>query len=132
MDAIVEHASGLRGSLTVPPDKAICHRAVLAASIAQGRTEMTPWPLADDCQRTLQVVRELGRDAVHAFAGDGIQCEIAALPESEIAHETARWHVPIPQIGLAEVRESYQIQSSSNRYFRMRFSNQSHRQYRRK
>src|SRR3989338_3417428 len=60
MDAIIQHASALRGSLTVPPDKAICHRAVLAASIAQGRTEITPWPSADDCQRTLQVVRELG------------------------------------------------------------------------
>ena len=60
MDAIIQHASRVRGSLTVPPDKAICHRAVLVASIAQGRTQLSPWPSADDCQRTLQLVRELG------------------------------------------------------------------------
>ncbi|MBI1992595.1 MAG: 3-phosphoshikimate 1-carboxyvinyltransferase, partial [Candidatus Omnitrophica bacterium] len=44
----------LRGTLSLPPDKAICHRAVLAAALGIGTTEIHPWPLADDCQRTLQ------------------------------------------------------------------------------
>jgi len=55
------HATGpLRGTVTVPADKAICHRAVLAAAIASGETTIEPWPSADDCQRTLAVVQALG------------------------------------------------------------------------
>ncbi|MBI3083925.1 MAG: 3-phosphoshikimate 1-carboxyvinyltransferase [Candidatus Omnitrophica bacterium] len=50
----------MRGTLSLPPDKAICHRAVLAAALGIGTTEIHPWPLADDCQRTLQLVADLG------------------------------------------------------------------------
>ncbi len=60
MDAIIAQASVLRGTLSVPPDKAISHRAVLLAALAEGPTRLTPWPAADDCQRTLQVVQGLG------------------------------------------------------------------------
>jgi len=60
MDAIIQPSSGLHGRLTVPPDKAVCHRAVLIGAVAQGRIEITPWPEADDCQQTLQLVRDVG------------------------------------------------------------------------
>ncbi|MBI2104243.1 MAG: 3-phosphoshikimate 1-carboxyvinyltransferase [Candidatus Omnitrophica bacterium] len=60
MDAIVTPAQPLRGTLTVPPDKAICHRAVLLAAAAEGETDIRPWPSADDCQRTLHLVQQLG------------------------------------------------------------------------
>ncbi|MBI3321217.1 MAG: hypothetical protein HYZ91_02990 [Candidatus Omnitrophica bacterium] len=60
MDVILHGASPLQGSLTVPPDKAICHRAVLIAALAEGETELRPWPSAEDCQRTLQLIQSLG------------------------------------------------------------------------
>ena len=61
MDAIIRPAAGpLRGALSVPPDKAIGHRAALIAALADGETEIRPWPSADDCQRTLQLVQGLG------------------------------------------------------------------------
>lgn len=60
MDATIHPAPPLRGALTVPPDKAICHRAVLIAALANGDTEIRPWPAADDCQRTLQLMQGLG------------------------------------------------------------------------
>lgn len=50
----------VKGSLSVPPDKAICHRAVLAGALAEGTTRIQPWPDAEDCQRTLDVVKGLG------------------------------------------------------------------------
>ncbi|MDP3704202.1 MAG: 3-phosphoshikimate 1-carboxyvinyltransferase [Candidatus Omnitrophota bacterium] len=87
MEAIIEHASGLRGSLRVPPDKAICHRAVLAASIAQGRTEITPWPSADDCQRTLQLVRDLGvavNESARAVRIEGRGADALHAPSREL------------------------------------------------
>ena len=40
MDAIICTALPLKGTVTVPPDKAICHRAVLIAALAEGRTEI--------------------------------------------------------------------------------------------
>lgn len=61
MDAIIQPAAGpLQGTLTVPPDKAICHRAVLVASLAEGDTEIRPWPAAEDCQRTRELIQGLG------------------------------------------------------------------------
>lgn len=78
MDAIIHPASPLTGTLRVPPDKAICHRAVLLGAVAEGRTVIRPWPSADDCQRTLAVVEALGvpvrrqADAVE-LTGVGLQ-----------------------------------------------------------
>ena len=60
MDVMISHAQPLQGTLTVPPDKAICHRVVLAAALATGETTLVPWPSADDCQWTLQLVQHLG------------------------------------------------------------------------
>jgi 3-phosphoshikimate 1-carboxyvinyltransferase len=60
MDAILKTAAGVRGTLSVPPDKAICHRAVLIAAAARGQTVIQPWPDAEDCQRTLALIQGLG------------------------------------------------------------------------
>jgi len=60
MDAVIHPGAALQGTLTVPSDKAICHRAMLAAAIAEGETVIHPWPDAEDCQRTLALIQELG------------------------------------------------------------------------
>ncbi len=60
MDVIIRKKSLLSGRLTVPPDKSICHRSLLVAAIARGHTEIHPWPEAEDCQRTLEVIERLG------------------------------------------------------------------------
>lgn len=71
MDAIIQHSPPLSGTLQVPPDKAICHRAVLVGALADGLTEIHPWPEADDCQRTLQLVEALGLQV--SRSGDTVQ-----------------------------------------------------------
>jgi len=60
MDAIITRSPAIQGTLTVPTDKAICHRVVLLAAVAEGETEIRPWPNADDCQRTAAVIEGLG------------------------------------------------------------------------
>lgn len=70
---IVQPAQPLRGTLVVPPDKAICHRAILAAALAKGTTSVRPWPSADDCQRTLQLVQQLGVPVTRSSQGASIE-----------------------------------------------------------
>ncbi len=60
METQIHGVSSLQGTLRVPPDKAICHRAVLASALAHGVTRIHPWSDADDCQWTLEVVKGLG------------------------------------------------------------------------
>jgi 3-phosphoshikimate 1-carboxyvinyltransferase len=87
MDAILQPGFGLRGRLTVPPDKAVCHRAVLVGAVAQGPTEIAPWPQADDCQQTLQLVRELGLNvsrSAHRVRLQGVGMDGLRAPSREL------------------------------------------------
>jgi len=68
MDVRISSAQRLRGSLNLPPDKSIGQRAALLAALARGTTEIRPWPDADDCQRTLELIQALGV-AVMASSG---------------------------------------------------------------
>ncbi len=56
----VEPVRRLAGSLSVPPDKSISHRAVILASLAKGQTHVRRCLLADDCRRTLTAFARLG------------------------------------------------------------------------
>ncbi len=50
----------LRGTIRVPGDKSISHRAALIGAIARGSTTITGFLRADDCLHTLACLRELG------------------------------------------------------------------------
>jgi 3-phosphoshikimate 1-carboxyvinyltransferase len=50
----------LRGSVTVPGDKSISHRALLLGAIAHGVSTIRNWLPAADCQATLNALRALG------------------------------------------------------------------------
>jgi len=54
--------SGLRGTVTVPGDKSISHRAAIFGAIAEGTTRIRNFLPANDCLATLDVVRGLGID----------------------------------------------------------------------
>ncbi len=74
-----KNAQRLRGSLTLPGDKSISHRALLLAALAQGRSVLHGLGTGDDVQRTAACLRQLGvqitqqADATHVaspgFAG---------------------------------------------------------------
>jgi len=50
----------LQGSVRVPADKSLSHRALLLGGIAQGISVVRNWLPAADCQATLNAVRALG------------------------------------------------------------------------
>jgi len=52
----------LRGTVTVPGDKSITHRALILGGLAQGQTRITGYSEGEDCLNTLGVVRALGID----------------------------------------------------------------------
>lgn len=53
-------ASCIDTEITVPPDKSISHRAVLLASLSNGRCEISNFLEGEDCRSTAAAMRQLG------------------------------------------------------------------------
>lgn len=60
MDITIKSGGGLRGSITVPGDKSISHRAVMFGALAQGITEVKGFLPGEDCLSTVSCIRQLG------------------------------------------------------------------------
>jgi 3-phosphoshikimate 1-carboxyvinyltransferase len=56
----IEPASALRGTLSVPPDKSISHRAALAALLSTGPTTVHHYLPAEDTLATLDAIQAFG------------------------------------------------------------------------
>ena len=59
-DLVVKPSCGLKGSLVLPGDKSIYHRAVLFAAIADGDTVVTGFLNGEDTLNTARAVQMLG------------------------------------------------------------------------
>jgi 3-phosphoshikimate 1-carboxyvinyltransferase len=74
----IEPASALRGTLSVPPDKSISHRAALAALLSTGPTTVHHYLPAEDTLATLDAIQAFGarlertKTSVH-ITGVGLQ-----------------------------------------------------------
>ncbi|MCI0495271.1 3-phosphoshikimate 1-carboxyvinyltransferase, partial [candidate division KSB1 bacterium] len=55
----IKHAKAIRGSITVPGDKSISHRALLFAAIAEGKTIIHNLSSSADVMSTLRCIRQL-------------------------------------------------------------------------
>lgn len=73
MNITLEPAVSLRGTLRLPADKAICHRAALLSALIDGPTDITPWSTAQDCQHTLAVLEGLGVGITRLAEGIRVQ-----------------------------------------------------------
>jgi 3-phosphoshikimate 1-carboxyvinyltransferase len=60
MNEIVYGTKKLKGSLTLPPDKSISHRAAMFAAIAEGESVIHNYSEAADPQSTLSCLKQLG------------------------------------------------------------------------
>jgi len=56
----IKQAPPLTGEISVPGDKSISHRAVLLASLSNGRCEITNFLPGEDCRATIGIMRALG------------------------------------------------------------------------
>lgn len=59
----ISPANALRGSLVLPGDKSISHRAAMLASIANGTSRVENFLTAEDCLSTLACMQQLGVEA---------------------------------------------------------------------
>ncbi len=60
MDFLVLPTALTSGTVTVPGDKSISHRALILGAIAEGRTEIEGLLAGEDCLATLSALRALG------------------------------------------------------------------------
>lgn len=65
----VKHCTGLRGELTVAPDKSISHRGVMIGSIASGETLVRNFLMGEDCLSTISCFRQMGVE-IHIQGSD--------------------------------------------------------------
>ena len=56
----INKTSSLKGTVLVPGDKSISHRAVMLGAIAEGVTEISHFLPSEDCLSTIGCMRELG------------------------------------------------------------------------
>src|SRR5436190_3739996 len=57
---ILSSVTALNGTIHLPADKSISHRASLLAAIADGTTEIRNYSGSEDCLATLRCVEQLG------------------------------------------------------------------------
>lgn len=57
---VIEKTTGLKGTVTIPGDKSISHRAVIFGSISSGKTEITNFLQGADCLATIDCFRKMG------------------------------------------------------------------------
>src|SRR5574344_2101877 len=62
MDIKVSKSDGLKGSIVIPADKSISHRAVMFSSLAKGKSIIKNFLSASDCLSTASVFKNLGVD----------------------------------------------------------------------
>ena len=53
---------GLQGSILIPPDKSVSHRAVMFSSISKGKCVIKNFSKGADCHSTLNLFKQLGVD----------------------------------------------------------------------
>lgn len=60
MHQTIHPVSSLQGTLAVPGDKSISHRAVMLGALAEGKTEIRGFLYGEDCLSTLKAFQALG------------------------------------------------------------------------
>ncbi len=60
MEISIEGPACVNGSITLPGDKSISHRALIFSSLSNGKTKVENILLSDDCLSTVSVLRKLG------------------------------------------------------------------------
>ena len=56
---IINNSEKLFGEIIIPGDKSITHRAIMLASLAQGRTQIQNYLISEDCMNTIKIMKLL-------------------------------------------------------------------------
>ena len=60
MDIKVEKTAPLKGTIEIPADKSITHRAFMFAALTKGKVKITNFSKGADCLSTLKIIEQLG------------------------------------------------------------------------
>ncbi|MCR4430832.1 MAG: 3-phosphoshikimate 1-carboxyvinyltransferase [Tepidanaerobacteraceae bacterium] len=71
MDKILRGIQSIRGSISVPGDKSISHRAAMLGAIADGITEIEGFLMAEDCLSTIDCFRKMGVEIEITYENKG-------------------------------------------------------------
>jgi 3-phosphoshikimate 1-carboxyvinyltransferase len=74
----IQKGNGLKGEITVPGDKSMSHRAIMLASLADGKSEISGFLDGEDCLATIEVFKKMGvnisrREGVFIVEGKGLK-----------------------------------------------------------
>src|SRR5580698_1440202 len=74
---VISPGGTMEGVIELPGDKSISHRYAILAALAEGRSEISNYAAAADCQSTLACLRGLGIEVTSAnglvrIAGQGL------------------------------------------------------------
>lgn len=69
---LFQNRGPLKGSVTVPGDKSISHRAVMFGALAKGTTEVTNFLQGADCLSTIRCFRRLGIEITNDVSSDSV------------------------------------------------------------
>ena len=100
---MIVHPSKLKGSVTIPPSKSAAHRAVIAASLAKGRSVISNLDLSSDIKATINACRALGctidieqaKPFCKAVIDGGISLKDTADIDCGESGSTLRFMIPI-------------------------------------
>ena len=74
----IQKGNGLKGEITVPGDKSMSHRAIMLASLADGKSEISGFLEGEDCLATIEVFEKMGinisrREGIFIVEGKGLK-----------------------------------------------------------
>ncbi len=74
----IQKGNGLKGEITVPGDKSMSHRAIMLASLAEGKSEISGFLEGEDCLATIEVFKKMGvnisrREGIFIVEGKGLK-----------------------------------------------------------
>jgi len=60
MDLTIEKTKPLKGTIEIPSDKSITHRAFMFAALTKGKVKVSNFSKGADCMSTLKIIQQLG------------------------------------------------------------------------
>ena len=74
----IQKGNGLKGEITVPGDKSMSHRAIMLASLAEGKSKISGFLEGEDCLATIEAFKKMGvnisrREGIFIVEGRGLR-----------------------------------------------------------
>ena len=104
------NTSSLRGSVTIPGDKSVSHRAVMFGAIAQGTTHIRHFLVGADCLSTIDCFRRLGVEI--EILNTASDSGAAAETEVIVQGRGLRGLVPLPQYTLGALKSDLALRDT--------------------